>query len=363
MKYIFVFLISLTTLNIIPVFAMHDPDGSELSRSSLVRTWKFLEAGDKIEIIAPAAAPLSEAQVVTAQEIITASGLKAYIAEGAFNKEEAPYGYYANTHKARAEYFIRALLGESPALWALRGGFGCQEIIDYLETTGFKLPSLPPKVLIGFSDVTALHLLFATWKWPSLHGPVVGLGKELFPVTKSGVNKEASLTIIPEILKGHIRELCHTFEVLHSGEGLSSEPIEGSVLGGNLSLVGSQNGTPTALCGAGKFVFLEDTAEDAKRLNRRLLDLLRAGVFKGAKAIIFGHMPITGHEDSPEMTKDVVKLFVREFLLRRMNVPVIYSRHFGHGGDNDVMPFGTKAWLTIDGSIATLRVTVNESAY
>ncbi|MBS0271992.1 MAG: LD-carboxypeptidase [Proteobacteria bacterium] len=358
-KYFSVFLISLTTILISPVLAMDDRE--ELAHS-VPLTWRFLEEGEMVEIIAPAAAPMSDAQAVVAREFVGVRGFKAYIAEGAFNKEEAPYGYYANTHKARAELFIRALQGEALVLWAIRGGFGCQEIVDSLEETSFERPSLPPKALIGFSDVTALHLLFATWRWPSLHGPVVGLGKELFPVTKSGVNKEASLTVVTEILKGNIRELSHTFEVIHPGEG-GSELIEGSVLGGNLSIVESHNGTRTALCGAGKFIFLEDTAEDPKRLNRRLLALRRAGVFKGAKAIVFGHMPLTGHEESIEMTKDFVRGFVREFLLPRLNIPVIYSPRFGHGAHNDIMPFGTKAWLTVDGPTAMLRVTVNESAY
>ncbi|MBI2707368.1 MAG: LD-carboxypeptidase [Proteobacteria bacterium] len=362
-KYAFIFL-SFLVLVTNPGIAMDTQMQPEEAPKRITHpsTWSFLKEGDPVEVIMPAAGPLSPEHVPAALEFIRKQGLKAFIAEDTLNQKAAPFGYYSHSHKARAVAFIKALLSDFPALWALRGGFGCHEVLDYLEHSD--VSALPrKKMFLGFSDFTAIHLWLATQQCPSLHGPVAGLGRELVEITKSQVNKEVSLGDVIKILKGKIPELEHKFDVIHLGKGPSLEAIEGSVLGGNLSIIENHNGTPTALRGRGRFVLLEDTLEDPTRFIRRLLGLLRVGVFDEAKGILFGHMPLRGYEDSTEGTKEIIRSFVTEFLVPRSNIPVLYSPRFGHGPYNDVMPFGTKARLTLEGPTATLRVKVNESAY
>jgi muramoyltetrapeptide carboxypeptidase len=360
-KQIITLMISTLVWTISPAFAMENQEHQGSTRK--VSTWNFLKSQDKIEIIAPAAAPLSTEQVEVAQSLIRLHGLKPYLPEGAIDKENSLYGYYANSTKKRTHHFKEALLGDSKALWFLRGGFGCEGVVEELEDSLF-VPPHQPKSIIGFSDATALHLLAATWKWPSLHAPVVGLGQELFSVTKSEVNKQANLFSVINVLKGDVKQLEHTFDVISPGDTPTEAPILGSVMGGNLSILENHKGTSTALQGKDRFVFFEDTAEDGKRLNRRLVGLARAHVFDEAKGIIIGNLPLIGHETVPEETKKIIKHFITESLLPKdINIPVVYSSRFGHGAYNDVMPLGTTAYLTIGEKKAILKVSVNESAY
>lgn len=326
-------------------------------------TWKFLNENDWIKIIAPSAAPLTVAQIEAAKELISLHGLKASLPNDALNSEASRYTYYAHSDEERAKSVINALHGDAKILWALLGGYGAAEVVEILERSSFA-PPVQPKLIMGFSDITALHLLADRWGWPSLHGPVVGFGKELFPVTQEDFNREVDLSAAFKILKGEITHLEHIFEVIHSGEGPLAPSILGSVIGGNLSIIENHSGTKTALNGKDRFVFFEDTPEDGKRLHRRLMNLVRAGVFDEAKGIIVGSNPIRKFEESEEETKDLIKSFVQQILLpKNINIPVIYSPRFGHGPYNDVMPLGTTASLSIQGERAILKVSVNESAH
>jgi muramoyltetrapeptide carboxypeptidase len=331
-------------------------------RISKALTWEFLKEGDVVEIIAPSGAPLKPGHIEATKSLIASHGLEPFLPEGAIDKEASRHNYYANSDEERTRCFREALQGPSKALWALRGGFGAIEVMEYFRRSAVPLP-VHPKLIIGFSDITALHLLAATWGWPSLHGPVIGLGEELFSETQVNVNKSTKLSSVFSILTGEVKELEHTFSVIHPGPLTLEMPISGSVMGGNLSIIENQKGTPTTLQGKGRFVFLEDTPEDAKRFSRRLVGLLCAGIFDEAKGIIFGNNPITGFEGSSQ-TIDEINHFIQTFLLpRNINIPVVYSPRFGHGEYNDVMPLGTIASLSILGEQATLKVSVNESAY
>lgn len=338
------------------------PSSQNPKTVSKAPTWEFLKEGDSVEIIAPSGAPLTPGHTEAIKSLIVNHGLKPFLPEGAIDKEASHHHYYANSDEKRTRYFIEALQGPSKALWALRGGFGAIEVVEQFERSA--VPRLDrPKLIIGFSDTTALHLLAATWRWPSLHGPVIGLGEELFSETQVNINKSAKLSSVFSILKGEKRELEHTFHLIKAGPPTLKMPILGSVMGGNLSIIENHKGTPTALQGKGRFVFLEDTYEDPKRFSRRLVGLVRAGVFDEAKGIIFGNTPITGFEGSWQTTEETIH-FIQTFLLPRgIDIPVVYSPRFGHGEFNDVMPLGTTASLDIHGQWATLKVSVNESAY
>jgi len=324
--------------------------------SAFAGRWEFLNSGDTIEIVAPSAAPMSPDQLTAAQDFIVKNGYKSRLPKEAINQESSRFKYYANTPQLRTLCFVDALNNNSKAIWILRGGFGAEEVIDLLERESF---SPPPKLkpIIGFSDTTPFHLLAAKWGWPTLHAPVLGLGLELFPVTQVGVNKEASLAPVFDILSGKVTKVEHTFDVIHKG---LADTAQASVLGGNCALLSENSGTPLALDGKDRFVFMEDTPEDGKRFNRRLVNLTRTGVFDQAKGIIFGNMPLIGLETDTGATKEALLYFVNNTLLpRKINIPVVYSPRFGHGSYNDIMPMGTPASLNIKGDKALLEISTN----
>lgn len=357
-------LLFLSLLLILSPSRAMDVESKEFQHALRKPTWSFLQEKDEIEIILPAAAPLSDQQVQAAQDLIRNNGFKSVLPEEAICKKASRYNYYSNSDSERARYFREALQGSSKALWALRGGFGSHEVIRAIKRSGFDVPKTP-KPIIGFSDITALHLLAASWEWPSLHAPVLGLGEELYSITKSKVNKDARLSPIFDILSGRVTHLEHQFDVISPGDlSLMGSPILGSVMGGNLSIIENHNGSKIALQGEGKFIFLEDTPEDPKRLNRRLLGLVDAGVFEGAKGVLIGNMPIIGFEESSQATVEAIHYFIKEELIPEgIRIPVVYSPRFGHGSYNDVMPLGTTATLVVAENKATLKVSVNESAY
>lgn len=362
------FLVFVVGIEIFAVNSLLAMEGERMDKfphtySSKVLTWEFLNEGECIEIIAPSAAPLTSQHKHAVKEFIHQHGLKSGLSEGIFNKEASRYQYYAHSDEERTKHFINALQGNSKALWAILGGYGTAEVVAIIERSSFSPPACP-KLIIGFSDITALHLLAASWGWPSLHGPVAGLGKELYSETQEDVNRKTELSSVFKIIKGEINHLEHTFEVIHPGNNPTEMPIVGSVIGGNLSIIENHSGTKTALDGKGRFVFFEDTPEDGKRLNRRLMNLVRTGVFDEAKGIIIGNNPIEEFENSPQATKKAMNTFVTQFLLpKNINIPVVYSPRFGHGPYNDLLPLGTMASLSIQGEQALLRVSVNESAY
>ncbi len=350
MKKSFFNLIFVSSLSLsVPVFAMDEDRGAKGLPSS--KTWEFLKPGETIDVIAPAAAATDD-QLKVGSELI--SELK-YIAN--LPKIDAPSslaGYYANSHKVRATQFKAALEGPGKALWAVRGGFGSIETISWL---GKYTPPRAVKPIVGFSDITSFHLLAATWNWPSLFGPVLSLGEEA--KSAPAINKGASLTSVVNCLSGEKTELKYTFDVWQKAS--AEDPIKGSILGGNLSIIEAHKGTPTALKGKNRFVFLEDTSEDVKRLSRRLTGLLQAGVFDEAKGVLIGDMPITGATLSTE--KFIQSFFADVKELTDIDIPVLYSPRFGHGHHNDVLPFGTEAQMEVGDDKATLTVKVNKSAY
>lgn len=332
------------------------------SPSIVPKKWIFLPEKDSVEVIYPATGPLSKEHMEEVKKIIENYGLKVIYNEQAFNTQNAPFVYYANDLEGRVQNVINALEGTSPALWAFRGGFGSVEVIERLESLKYVPPS-QPKIFIGASDITHFHALAAKWGWISFHAPGIGGGKEghkLMPNTK--INCQASLRDTADVLLGKKTELEYTFEVIYKpGTLLNAKVFKGSVIGGNATLVKEIQGTPTEMKTQNRFVFLEDTKEDPKRLNRVLVSLLRGGFFEKAQAILFGSLPIEDSENEREASLVSIRLFIEDHLLPKgLDLPVLYSPEFGHGDYNHVLPFGTNASLEIKKTEGILKVKTNE---
>ncbi len=334
-----------------------DKEDKEEAQQPITRpsrqTWDFLKPGDQIEVLAPAAAPTQE-ELKKAEKIISEYGYTCLLPKT--NQEESLSKYYANPFKTAGEEFKNSLTTGGNALWAIRGGFGSLETIcAFLKKSNF-LPSFSPKLIIGFSDITSFHLLVATRGWPSLHAPVLAYGVE---ISSKLTNKYASFKPVFDCLSGKTTELEYTFECLHDSSWSFLDPLEGSVLGGNISIIETHKGTDIALDGTDKFVFLEDRPEDKTRLHRRLTGLAYAKIFDKAKAILVGNMPIK--EQNETETKNFLRGFSKELEeVFDVKIPLLYCPRFGHGDYNDVMPFGTSALLKVGKETATLFVKVNE---
>jgi muramoyltetrapeptide carboxypeptidase len=174
---------------------------------------------------------------------------------------------------------------------SLRGGYGCQEII--FEAVGIT-PS-GPKILIGFSDLTAMHLLFnQSYKMSSIHGMVDErykvATKQIFSLLNDGEDK-------------------HKLQPFNTKSVENDVKIIGKTSGGNLTLLTSMVGTDLAPDFQDKIVILEETGEPGYRIHRMLLQLYNAGIIQKAKAIVLGDF----HGGGPTVQPSI-KAFIDEYL-------------------------------------------------
>lgn len=212
-------------------------------------------------------------------------------------------------------------------LWALRGGYGLGKIMPFIVRTDYSREE--PKLIVGYSDTTVLLNYFAqTYGWKGLHACCLKefcLG-EKSPQTRQRVaqflfGQKKTLTV------PHLRPL--------NAAARQAKPIEGLSAGGNITLLVDSLGTPWAFQGDQKILFLEDVNVQGYALDRLLTHLQNAGVFRSAKAVVFGNLGPGNHEVLQSFAKD-------------LPIPVYQTPHFGHGNDN--YPFGINFRTVIEPS-------------
>ncbi len=320
------------------------------SAQSTPLQWEFLQEGDKINVLAQSYGNDTTKQyLATAKTVIQENGFKLDAPDDLISPQALEY---ANTVQYRQEHLKKVLLSEeTKVVWTMRGGRGASGII--LSLDGLSSPS-KVKLILGFSDATALHLLAAKWGWPSLHCPVLAYNQEIAPA----VNKATSLKLVFDILSGKTQEVSYTLSRLNKVAQSSRESMTSSIVGGNASVVQRSIGTETHLKTNGKILFLEDTGEPATKFLEIMTHFQRARLFESVKAIILGDFK-SGLSEAQCTDLGIAK---NQFLetMTTFNIPVLGSEHFGHGDLNYPLPFGTLATLNFQSSgEVDLRVKTN----
>ncbi|GAA3293196.1 LD-carboxypeptidase [Streptomyces cinereospinus] len=249
------------------------------------------------------------------------------------------FRYLAGTDADRAADFQAAWCDPAvAAVLCARGGYGAQRMVDLLDWDALRAAG--PKVLVGFSDVTALHEAFAARiGLVTLHGPMAA-GVDFLKNARAQDHLKATL-FRPE-----------TVRTIASGRGaLVPGRARGVTLGGCVSLLAAELGTPYARGGArGGLLMIEDVGEEAYRLDRILTQLLRAGWLDGVAGIALG----SWHGCGPyERLRPVLA-----DRLGGLGVPVAEEFGFGHCDGALTVPFGVAAEL--DAAAGTL--TLDEPA-
>jgi muramoyltetrapeptide carboxypeptidase len=257
--------------------------------------------------------------------VLTSWGLRVRVDAPA---DAAPHTWLAGSDAARAEAFTRAWSDPAvAAVWAARGGFGTQRMLGLVDWDTLAAGS--PKLLAGFSDVTALHQgVAARWGLASLHAPgVAGLGDgspEAVEAVRSVVMEGGPLTL--------------------QGDGHVAGTVEGPVVGGNLTVLASQAGTAYVRSAERSIAFLEDVGEAPYRLDRALTQLHHSGWFDGVLGVALGAFTDCGPES------EVARLLHERLV--PLDVPVVGGLAVGHVPENLPMPLGVTARL--DGAEGTL---------
>jgi muramoyltetrapeptide carboxypeptidase len=299
---------------------------------SLIRAPR-LSNGDRVAVVAPAG-PVPLERLDAGLAVLESWGLDVRLMEHARGTDER-FGYLAADDAARAADLTQAWCDpDVRAVFCARGGYGVQRMVDLLDWAS--LAAAGPKVLVGFSDVTALHQAFAARLGLStIHGPVVS--------SLGGGDHES---------REHLRTLL--FEPV-AGASLTSAPglplvpgrAEGVLVGGNVALLAAEVGTRNSLRATASIAVLEEVGEEQYRLDRLFTQLLRTGWFDGVRGIVLGDFTDCA---SPEAVQDLVM-----DRLAPLGVPVLWGVAIGHEQRNLAFPFGVPATLDADAGTLVLR--------
>ena len=307
---------------------------------------KRLAAGDTIALVSPASATFNSIELQIARESLEALGFKVKIGEHAMNR----HGYLAGDDKARAADINRAFGDRSiDALHAIRGGWGSARLLPFLD---FDVIRRNPKVIIGYSDITALLLsIHARTGLVTFHGPI-GLGRW----------DPYSLDYYKRVLFGGERvtysnkqgisaDRNSLTQVEFRTQTITPGVARGPLLGGNLTVLTTILGSPYLPDWDGAIFFCEDVREDLYRVDRMLTQLELAGVLGKIKGFVFGACAECGPGEGygaltlEEIFQDHIK---------PLGIPAWQGAMIGHQQPQWTLPEG--AQVEIDATVGTITL-------
>lgn len=301
---------------------------------------KALKPGARIALVAPASEGSSPDDIAKAQAFITAQGWQPILMPNAKNK----MGYLAGTDQERADDLNAAFKDPSyDGIICIRGGYGSMRILPLLDE---KMIRRNPKVLMGFSDITAL-LVGITRKcgFVTFHGPnaltsddAYSMESMLRAVTKAEAMGEI---LQPSPLPSEKYEL----------KTLAPGKAKGRLVGGNLTLLAHLVGTPWAADLKDSILFIEDVSEAPYRLDRMLSHMRLAGAFKQCRGVVVGQFARCDEAD-PDSAWKVAD--VMQDRLSDLGIPVVSGWAIGHVRTKMTLPLGCVAELNADAK--TLKV-------
>jgi len=252
-------------------------------------------------------------------------------------------GYFAGDDAERLAGLAAALADRDARLiWAARGGYGATRLLARLDPAPLRAD---PKLLLGFSDITAL----LCWAWvharvPSIHGPVLAQLDEL---------PEHDRERLFDLIAGELPEPLVADD--HSA-ALCGGRVEGVLIPGNLEVLRSLIGTSHMPSLSGAILAIEEVGERPYRIDRALTQLIDSGCLRGVVGVVVGDLHACVEPEgggSIGWTADAVV----EDRLARLGIPVLTGLPFGHApGRNAALGFGVRARLDADqGSLEQLE--------
>ena len=232
---------------------------------------------------------------------------------------------------------------EVKAVFTIRGGYGSAQLLDDID---YDLIRQNPKIFLGFSDITAMHLaIHQKTGLVTFHGPVTlskftGYTQEHFRKAMFDPKPIGSLSNPPP--SDPLRP-AHTLRTVKPGKA------RGPLIGGNLSLIASLMGTPYEIDTRGKILFIEDVGEQPYSIDRMLTQLRLSGKLKNAAGIIFGECEDCRRSDyKPSFDATFSLGEVVDNILGELEIPVLAGLTIGHTDDQLTLPLGVMATLDAD---------------
>tara|TARA_B100000767_G_scaffold93071_1_gene89464 strand:+ start:2287 stop:3186 length:900 start_codon:yes stop_codon:yes gene_type:complete len=284
----------------------------------------YLKEGATVAIVSTARR-ISKKELIPAITILKKRGLKVVLGTSIGAEDHQ----FAGNDELRTSDFQTMLdHPEIDAIWCARGGYGTVRIIDQLDFSNFKNH---PKWIIGYSDITVLHAHLHQLGIETLHAQM-----PLFIETKS----DATINSIKETLFGEKYEI-----IIPSEKNNINGIASGQLIGGNLSILYSLCGSPSALNTKGKILFIEDLDEYLYHIDRMLQNLLRNGYFEGLEGLIVGGMTQMHDNDIP-FGKNAAEIILD--ICSEYDFPIAFNFPAGHLEDNQALILGRKADLMVN---------------
>jgi muramoyltetrapeptide carboxypeptidase len=301
-----------------------------------------LKKGETIAFVAPAG-PADPEKVSKAKARFESMGYQVKIPATLLTRRNF---YLAGTDAERADEFNAAVKDPSvKAIFAIKGGFGLTRILDRVDYHAIRTN---PKIICGFSDLTALHLAIAkNCRLITFHSPMPQFGLFRDGEGFDYSNKWFWQTVTGDAFKTKASD---GFQVpLPEGRakprGLVAGKAQGRLVGGNLSLIAATMGTPVEIEAKGNILLLEDTGEKGYRVDRMLSQLRLAGHLERFAGVVLGTFDETNENE--------LEALIQEYF-KPLKVPVITNYPVGHTVFNATLPHG--GLVEIDADTTTIRL-------
>lgn len=319
---------------------------SQANAAKLIRP-KALRTGDTVGLITPATEVPDPDRLALAERTINYFKLRMKRGKSVGRR----FGTYRESVAARLDD-LHAMFRdpEVKAIFCIRGGYASAHLLDSID---YDLIRRNPKIFIGYSDITAMHLAInKNSRLITFHGPIVlarftdytqqHFRKALFETAPIG-----RVTNPPEA--NDLRP-AHTLRTIRPGTAT------GPLIGGNLSLISTTLGTPYEIDTRGRILFLEDVEEQAYSVDRMLTQLRLAGKLEQAAGVIWGECQDCGPRAfQPSAVLPFSLGEVVDNILGALKVPVLSGLTIGHTNDQLTLPLGVMA--TLDAGSGTLEIT------
>ena len=302
-----------------------------------------LKRHDVIGIVAPASAPSTCEKIDKGIRYLEKLGYRVKLGKSA----KKVHGYFAGKDANRA-HDLNAMFADRQvkAIFAVRGGYGTPRLLEHIDYT---LVKRNPKILVGYSDLTALQLaIFAKTRLVTFSGPMLAV--EMFekfdPFTEEFLWK---MLTSPHPLGKVSNPDDDPLKSLSTPSKKSR--VVGRLLGGNLSMIISIMGTRFEPNFTSHILFFEEVGEEPYRLDRMLTHLKLAGIFRKVKAIIIGTLTdcVPSDKTKPSLSTDEVL----QELTEDLKIPVLSHLAYGHMPRKLTMPIGLK--VKVNSRLGTLE--------
>lgn len=308
---------------------------------------KRLAPGSTIGLVAPASPSRDDDDIRMAGEVLESLGFRVKESDNLYRR----HGYLAGSDAERAAD-LNAMFADDgvDAIIALRGGYGASRILPLLD---YDLIRQNPKILLGYSDITALlNGIFTQTGLITFHGKIAAGNftdyslaefKKVLMADATKVTIGSAPNFVTE--EGRIDRANRLVRMVPGR-------AEGRLVGGNLTLLSHLIGTPYAPDLTGKILFLEDIGESVYRIDRMLTQLLLAGQLQRVAGIVLGKFTDCNPEYSSGSSLSLTAVLAER--CGQFGVPVLRGLMIGHIDDQTVVPVGCMAEL--DAEAGTLRL-------